>query len=114
MVVAAYEQGDPALMGLSMVFTTQDPAQLTGKLNADDTVVDVETAILDQLEAAKVLLQVKEDELADGQGRRRRRRREAAAENLAPQAGARAAGARGRSSRSPSWSPPGRRPRRPR
>ena len=28
-VVANYQTGDPALMGLSMVFTTQDPAQLT-------------------------------------------------------------------------------------
>jgi septal ring factor EnvC (AmiA/AmiB activator) len=64
MVVSSYEQGDPALMGLSMVFTTQDPGQLTGNLNANDTVVDVETTILDQLQATQVLLQVREDELA--------------------------------------------------
>jgi murein DD-endopeptidase MepM/ murein hydrolase activator NlpD len=81
MVVAAYEQGDPALMGLSMVFTTQDPAQLTGKLNADDTVVDVETTILDQLEAGKVLLQVKEAELEEAKADVAVKRREAA-ENL--------------------------------
>jgi murein DD-endopeptidase MepM/ murein hydrolase activator NlpD len=63
LVVAAYEQGDPALMGLSMVFTTQDPSRLAGSLNASSDVVNVESAILDQLEAAAVLLQVREDEL---------------------------------------------------
>ena len=79
LVVSAYEQGDPGLMGLSMVFTTQDPALLTGKLNADDTVLEAETAILDQLEAARVLLQVKEAELADAKEEVALRRREAAA-----------------------------------
>jgi murein DD-endopeptidase MepM/ murein hydrolase activator NlpD len=79
MVVAAYEQGDPALMGLSMVFTTQDPAQLTGQLNADDTVIDVETTILDQLEAGKVLLLVKEKELTEARAEVAEQRREAAA-----------------------------------
>ena len=79
MVVAAYEQGDPALMGLSMVFTTQDPSQLTGQLIADDTVVDVETAILDKLEAGKVLLAVKETELAEAKADVAVQRREAAA-----------------------------------
>jgi murein DD-endopeptidase MepM/ murein hydrolase activator NlpD len=81
LVVSAYEQGDPALMGLSMVFTTQDPAQLTGNLNADDTVVEAETAILDQLEAARVLLQVKQTELTEAKAEVALRRREAA-ENL--------------------------------
>jgi murein DD-endopeptidase MepM/ murein hydrolase activator NlpD len=79
LVVSSYEQGDPGLMGLSMVFTTQDPAQLTGNLNADDTVVEAETAILDQLEAARVLLQVKQAELADAEEEVAVRRREAAA-----------------------------------
>ncbi len=81
LVVSAYQQGDPALMGLSMVFTTQDPTQLTGKLNADDTVVEAETAILDQLEAARVLLQVKQTELTQAEAEVALRRREAA-ENL--------------------------------
>jgi murein DD-endopeptidase MepM/ murein hydrolase activator NlpD len=79
MVVSAYEQGDPDLMGLSMVFTTQDPTQLTGKLNADDTVVEAETAVLDQLEAARVLLEVKQTELSEAKVEVAARRREAAA-----------------------------------
>jgi murein DD-endopeptidase MepM/ murein hydrolase activator NlpD len=78
-VVSSFQQGDPALMGLSMVFTSQDPAQLTGNLNANDTVVDVETAILDQLQAAEVLLQVKEGELADAKADVAVKRRQAAA-----------------------------------
>lgn len=63
LVVASYEQGDAALMGLSMVFTTQDPAQLAGNMNATSTVVNMESAVLDQLEASKVLLTVKEAEM---------------------------------------------------
>lgn len=79
LVVSSYEQGDPSLMGLSMVFTTQDPAQLTGNLNANDDVVDAESAILDQLQAARVLLEVKADELAAAKAEVAERRREAAA-----------------------------------
>jgi len=79
LVVSSYEQGDPALMGLSMVLTTQDPAQLTGNLNADDDVVDAETAILEHLQAARVLLKVKAQELADAKAEVAQRRREAAA-----------------------------------
>lgn len=79
MVVSAYEQGDPALTGLYMVFTTQDPAQLTGKLNADDAVIEAETTILDQLEAGTVLLQVREAELDEAKADVAVKRREAAA-----------------------------------
>ena len=81
MVASTYEQGDPALMGLSMVFTTQDPAALAGNMNANSSVVDVEAAILDQLEAAKVMLQVKEDEMEAAKADVAEKRREAA-ENL--------------------------------
>jgi len=61
-VVGNYEQGDPDLMGLSMVFTTQDAAQLAGTMNTSTTVVNLQTAILDRLEAAKVLLTVRKEE----------------------------------------------------
>jgi murein DD-endopeptidase MepM/ murein hydrolase activator NlpD len=82
MVVASYQQGDPALMGLSMVFTTQDPAQLTGSVDARSSVANTQSAILDQLTAAKVLLQVKEDQTQSAKQVVAERRR-AAAENLA-------------------------------
>ena len=81
MVVASYEQGDPALMGLSMVFTTQEPAQLAGNMNATTTMVNIESTILDQLEAARVILTVKEAEMGAAKDEVAERRREAA-ENL--------------------------------
>jgi murein DD-endopeptidase MepM/ murein hydrolase activator NlpD len=82
MVVASYEQGDPALLGLSMVFTTQDPSRLAGRMNASSDVVNVESAILDQLEAAEVLLRVREDEMQAAKADVAEKRK-AAAENLA-------------------------------
>ncbi len=82
MVVSSYEQGDPALMGLSMVFTTQDPAQLAGQMNASSTVLNKQSATLDRLEAAKVLLTVKEDETRAAKVEVAQKRKEAA-DNLA-------------------------------
>lgn len=81
MVVASYEQGDPALMGLSMVFTSQDPTQLAGQMNANASVMNVQSATLDRLEAAKVLLEVKEQETAEAKAEVAKKRQEAA-ENL--------------------------------
>ncbi len=63
MVVSTYQQGDPSLLGLSMVFTTQDPAQIAGSLNASSTVVDAQSAVLDHFEASKVMLAVKRTEM---------------------------------------------------
>ena len=80
-VVGNYQQGDPDLMGLSTVFTTQDPAQLVGTMNTSSTVVNLETAILDRLEAAKVLLTVRRGEMHDAQVDAAKKR-QAAAENL--------------------------------
>ncbi len=79
MVVAAYEQGDPALRGLSMVLTTQDPTELAGSMNASSTVIDMESTILDQLEAGAVLLEVREDELHAAKADVAEKRRAAAA-----------------------------------
>jgi murein DD-endopeptidase MepM/ murein hydrolase activator NlpD len=81
MVVSTYEQGDPSLMGLSMIVTTQDPAQLAGNMNSASTVVNTESKVLDQLRAAKVLLQVKEQDTASAKQDVAEQRR-AAAENL--------------------------------
>lgn len=82
LVVGAYEQGDPSLMALSMVFTTQDPAQLAGNMNATSSVVDAESKVLDQLRADNVLLKVKEQELQAAE-QDVAEQRKAAAENLA-------------------------------
>ena len=81
LVVANYQQGDPSLMGLSTVLTTQDPAQLTGQLKSADTVMDKESVILDRLEATKVLLTVKQREVNAAKIDVAKQRK-AAAENL--------------------------------
>jgi murein DD-endopeptidase MepM/ murein hydrolase activator NlpD len=82
MVVAGYEQGDPTLMGLSMVFTDQDPAQIAGSMNASSTVANKQSAILDGLEATEVMLAVQRAETAAAKAEVAMRRQEAA-DNLA-------------------------------
>lgn len=80
--VQSYQQGDPALLGLSLVLTSQDPAELSGQLNSVQNVVDKEAAMLARLEASQVLLTVKEKEVRDAKIAVAERRR-AAADNLA-------------------------------
>jgi len=62
-VAQNYQTGDPSLMGLSMVLTSQDPAQLTGQLNSVQNVIDKESVVLDRLEASRALLTVQEQEV---------------------------------------------------
>ena len=78
-VVGNYQSGDPSLMGLSMVLTTQDPAELTGQLNSVQNVMDRESVVLDRLEASKALLTVQESEVAAARRSVARERRAAAA-----------------------------------
>lgn len=80
-VVANYQSGDPALMGLSMVLTSQDPAELTGQLNSVQSIIDKEAVTLSRLEASKVLLTVHEEEVEAARAEVAVQRREAA-ENL--------------------------------
>ena len=80
-VVSNYQTGDPALMGLSMVLTSQDPAELSGQLNSVQNVLDKEAVTLSRLEASKVLLTVQEQEVEAAKIEVAVQRR-AAAENL--------------------------------
>ena len=80
-VVSNFQQGDPGLMGLSTVLTSQDLASLTGQLKSVETVMDKEAVILDQLEATKVLLTVKQREVNAAKIEVEAQRK-AAAENL--------------------------------
>lgn len=82
LIVANYQTGDPSLMGLSMVLTSQDPAELTGQLNSVQNVMDKESVVLDRLEASRVLLSVQEQEVAAAKAEVSARRAEAA-RNLA-------------------------------
>ncbi len=76
-----YQQGDPGLMGLSMVLTSQDPEELTGQLNSVRNVLDKETVTLDRLDASRVILTVKEQEV-EAAKREVAEKRRAAAKNL--------------------------------
>jgi murein DD-endopeptidase MepM/ murein hydrolase activator NlpD len=78
-VVSNYQTGDPSLMGLSMVLTTQDPTQLTGQLNSVQNVMDKESVVLDRLEASRAVLVVQEQEVAAAKAEVARQRRAAAA-----------------------------------
>jgi murein DD-endopeptidase MepM/ murein hydrolase activator NlpD len=79
MAAATYEQGGAGIAGLSMVLTTQDPAQLAGRLNASNSVLNSESAVLDRLTATRVVLDVQEQETAAAEADVARRREEAAA-----------------------------------
>jgi murein DD-endopeptidase MepM/ murein hydrolase activator NlpD len=77
-----YQGGSPALMGLTMVLTSSDPAELSTQLNVVQNVLDRETATLQRLEASRLLLQLQERRVADARKEVAVRRR-AAAETLA-------------------------------
>ena len=81
LAVQNYQQGDPNLLGLAMVLTSQDPAELTSQLNSVRNVLDKESVTLDRLDATRVLLTVKEKEVEDAKNEVAEKRREAA-ENL--------------------------------
>ena len=81
LAVQNYQQGDPGLLGLSMVLTSQDPAELTSQLNSVGSVLDKEAVTLDRLDATRVLLTVKEQEVEAAKVEVAEQRR-AAAENL--------------------------------
>src|SRR5664279_721942 len=61
--VQNYQSGDPGLLGLSMVLTSQDPAELSSQLNSVQNVFDKEAVSLDRLEASRVILTVQEQEV---------------------------------------------------
>ncbi|HLN78600.1 MAG TPA: peptidoglycan DD-metalloendopeptidase family protein [Nocardioidaceae bacterium] len=81
LAVQNYQQGDPNLLGLSMVLTSQDPTELSGQLNSVRNVLDKESVTLDRLEASRVLLTVKEKEVESAK-QEVAAQRQAAAENL--------------------------------
>lgn len=77
--VQNYQQGDPSLLGLSMVLQSQDATELTGQLNSVQNMIDKEAVTLARLDASRVILQVKEEEYADAKREVAVKRREAAA-----------------------------------
>lgn len=56
--VDAFQSGDPVLLSLSMVLTTDEPEDLMGRLGSMDTVVDRQAEALSRLEAARIVHEV--------------------------------------------------------
>ena len=78
-VMSNYQSGTPSLVGLSMVLTSQDPAELTDQLNSVQNVMDKQSVVLDRLEASRALLTVQEQQVHAAEREVARQRREAAA-----------------------------------
>jgi murein DD-endopeptidase MepM/ murein hydrolase activator NlpD len=79
--VQNYQHGDPNLLGLAMVLSSQDPADLSSQLNSVRNVLDKESVTLDRLDATRVMLTVKQQEVEAAKEEVAEKRREAA-ENL--------------------------------
>ncbi len=73
-----YQGGSPALMGLTMVLTSQDPEELTTQLNAVHNVMGREAATLERLEASSLLLQLQEERVEEARQEVAAKRAEAA------------------------------------
>ena len=78
-VVSNFQSGTPSLMGLSMVLTSQDPAELTNQLTSVQNVMDKQSVVLDRLEASRALLTVQEQQVQAAEREVARQRRAAAA-----------------------------------
>lgn len=76
-----YQAGDPELAGLTMVLSSRDPSELSSQLNSVRNVLDKESATLHRLEAARVLLTLQEERVAEARAEVAEQRR-AAAESL--------------------------------
>lgn len=79
--VQSQQTGDPALLALSSVLSSQDAVELGGQLGSAQSVLDKEASELQRLEAARILLEVQRERLAEARAEVARRRA-AAAENL--------------------------------
>ena len=60
-----YQAGSPELMGLTLVLTSRDPAELSTQLNVVRNVMDRESATLQRLEASSLLLELQEKRVAE-------------------------------------------------
>jgi len=85
MVTSMYQAEDPHLQALNSVMRADDPADLTWAEEARDVVVRRETRAYDELRAAEVLLQVREQQVAEAEQQVEVQREEAAAHLLQTQ-----------------------------
>ena len=64
MVTSIYQDGDPQLQAFSSMLQAQDPADLTWTQEGQSVMVGQETRAYDELRAAEVLLEVRQEQLA--------------------------------------------------
>ncbi len=82
MAVDHYEAGDPSLLGLTVVFSGQDPSQVTSQLESMQSVMDKEQSVYDTLQASRIILKLRKQQVSDAE-QEVAAERQAAAENLA-------------------------------
>ena len=76
-----YANGDPALMGLSVMLTSQDPAEVTTQMNTVTSLMSRQTTLLDSLRTARAQLAAQETKVEEMRAAVAVQRK-AAAENL--------------------------------
>ena len=86
-----YANGDPALMGLSVMLNSQDPAEVTTQMNTVTTLMSRQTTMLEQLKVARAQMVVQEAEVEKARAEVAVQR-QAARREPGPQAGPRAVG----------------------
>ena len=79
MVTSIYQEGDPHLQALTSMMNAEDPAELTWAEEARDVVVRQETRAYDELRASEVLLEVREQQVAEAEQEVEVQREQAAA-----------------------------------
>ncbi|MDN4172498.1 peptidoglycan DD-metalloendopeptidase family protein [Nocardioides sp. SOB77] len=77
-ITSIYEQGDPELLAFASILDAQTPEDLTRRMAAQDVMVGRETRAYDDLHAAEVLLQVRENNVEDATNEVADQRRDAA------------------------------------
>lgn len=77
-ITSIYEQGDPELLAFASILDAQTPEDLTRRMSAQDVMVGRETRAYDELHAAEVLLEVREDNVEEATEEVADQRREAA------------------------------------
>jgi len=82
MVTSIYQDGDPQLQAFSSMLQAQDPADLTWTQEGQSVMVGQETRAYDELRAAEILLEVRQEQLATAEEEVEVRREAAAAHLL--------------------------------
>ncbi|WP_027862066.1 M23 family metallopeptidase [Marmoricola sp. URHB0036] len=92
-----YANGDPALMGLSVMLTSQDPAEVTTQMNTVTSLMSRQTTLLDSLRTARAQLAAQETKVEQMRAAVAVQRK-AAAENLVRKEGLEQSAAQARAS----------------